>query len=205
MAKKKAATEPKHSPAPDEALPRLRLEYIDPAQLAQNPRNWRTHPESQLSALTDVISEVGWAGAALYNERTGRLIDGHARQKIGVTQGAKEIPVLIGSWTEAQEAKILATLDPIAAMAEADQTKLDELLREVETGSEALAAMLDQLAQNNGIVPGEEEEAGGPGEEPASNYREQYGVIVICDGEQHQKEVYDRLAEMGFNCKVVVT
>lgn len=129
-----------------EETPALRLEWRDPAELAENPRNWRTHPESQLAALTDVISEVGWAGAALYNEATGRLIDGHARQKIGLAQGTKKIPVLVGSWTEAQEAMILATLDPIAGMAGADAEKLDELLRDVETGSESLAAMLDELA-----------------------------------------------------------
>ena len=131
----------------------LRLEWMSPAELADNPANWRTHPDAQVAALTDVISEVGWAGACLYNERTGRLIDGHARKKLAHAQGTEKIPVLIGSWDEATEKKILATLDPLAALAEADKGKLDALLREVETGSEALSAMLAKLAEDAGVIP----------------------------------------------------
>lgn len=38
-----------------------------------------------------------------------------------------------------------------------------------------------------------------------TTYREQYGVIVVCDGERHQKRVYDQLKSVGLKCKVVVT
>lgn len=133
-------------------MPPLRLEYLDPATLADNGRNWRTHPKAQLDALGDVIAEVGWAGALLYNEQLGRLVDGHARKKIP-TKG-QPVPVLIGSWTEAEEAKILATLDPIAAMAESDSAALDALLRDVDTGSEALQTMLGNLAKSAGLYAG---------------------------------------------------
>lgn len=37
------------------------------------------------------------------------------------------------------------------------------------------------------------------------NYKEQYGVIVICKDEAEQKEVYDRLHSEGYECKVVTT
>jgi hypothetical protein len=39
-----------------------------------------------------------------------------------------KIPVLVGSWSEQDEAKILATLDPIATMAQIDRTALESLL-----------------------------------------------------------------------------
>lgn len=146
----------KVSNPPVEAPP-LRLEWRDADELAENPANWRTHPQGQVDALRDVIGEVGWAGALLYNERTGRLIDGHGRKKIST---GKKVPVLIGSWDEAQENKILATLDPIAAMAGANAAQLDALLRGVETGSEAVAALLASLAEENGIIPGDEKPTG---------------------------------------------
>ena len=91
MAKRKLRTD---------ALPPLRLEWRSPAELNENPRNWRTHPDTQLAALADVIAEVGWAGACLFNERTGRLIDGHARKKIALKRGCELVPVLVGNWTE---------------------------------------------------------------------------------------------------------
>src|ERR1041384_136856 len=76
--------------------PALRLEWRSPAELADNPRNWRRHPHTQLAALGDVLAEVGWAGACLFNEATGRLIDGHARRKVALDQGAAKVRVLVG-------------------------------------------------------------------------------------------------------------
>lgn len=35
------------------------------------------------------------------------------------------------------------------------------------------------------------------------SYREQYGVIVICRGESHQREIYERLKKEGLTLKVV--
>jgi DNA modification methylase len=137
----------KQSGEPD-ANPPLRLEYRSPAELAENPKNWRRHPASQIAALGGVLSEVGWDGACLYNEATGRLIDGHARRKVALEQGAATVPVLVGSWTPEQEAKILATLDPVGGMATADPVALDALLREVNTGCAELQQMLDDLWQD---------------------------------------------------------
>jgi hypothetical protein len=143
MAKKRQETRKLTEATPAAELPKLRLEYLDPAELESNPANWRDHPQRQLNAIEDVISEVGWAGALLYNERTKRLIDGHARKE--KFQG-KKVPVLIGSWTEEEEKKILATLDPIGAMGEANQAALAELLPTISTQSDAVNALLIELS-----------------------------------------------------------
>lgn len=124
----------------------LRLEYLDPADLSANPANWRTHPKNQTSTLKDVISEVGWAGALLYNEATGRLIDGHARKEIF---HGERVPVLIGSWTEEQEQLILATLDPLATIAGTDQEKLDDLISEISSKSEQVQQFLDSISSHS--------------------------------------------------------
>lgn len=36
-------------------------------------------------------------------------------------------------------------------------------------------------------------------------YREQFGVIVICRGEEHHKAVYEQLVALGHKCKAVRT
>jgi hypothetical protein len=36
-------------------------------------------------------------------------------------------------------------------------------------------------------------------------YKEQYGVIVICESEQEQERVYTTLRDQGYTCRVVVT
>lgn len=35
------------------------------------------------------------------------------------------------------------------------------------------------------------------------NYKEQYGVIVICSDEKQQQEVYDKLLAEGYKLKIV--
>lgn len=195
-------------PAKSEAQeqPSLRLEWRTPQELAENPRNWRTHPASQTKALQGVMQEVGWAGALLFNEASGRLIDGHARRKLALEQGSEKVPVLVGSWTEAQERIILASLDPIAGMAETDDAMLKALIDEVSQETPEMAALLEEIA---GAKAGED--AGGvdpnaTGGDPGDGgYAEQYGVIVACRTEGEQREVYERLTSEGLDCKVVVT
>ena len=132
----------------EDTAPSLRLEWRDPKELADNPENWRRHPYQQIAALKDIIAEVGWAGALLYNERTKRLIDGHARKKLAAKDG--KVPVLIGSWTEDQERKILLTLDPIAAMAEGDKGAIEKLLSQVQFSSQSIGPLLEKIAGEPG-------------------------------------------------------
>lgn len=128
------------------------LRRVKASELIPNPRNWRTHPKQQMDALRGILAEVGFAGAELARELSDgslQLIDGHARAEIA---GDAKIPVLILDVTESEANKILATFDPLGAMAEADASKLDDLLREVQTGNQALANMLAELAKENDLI-----------------------------------------------------
>jgi DNA modification methylase len=119
--------------------------------LRPNPRNWRTHPEKQLNAIRGVLAEVGFAGAELARELedgTLELIDGHARAEVA---GTAEVPVLVLDVNEAEANKILATFDPIGAMADSDAAKLDAVLRDVETANEDLSQMIADLANEAGL------------------------------------------------------
>ena len=121
------------------------LRRVKASDLVANPRNWRTHPQEQQDALRGVLAEVGYADALLVREAPEGLvlIDGHLRA--GLDPDAK-VPVLVLDVTAEEADKIMLTLDPLAAMAEADQKKLGELLREIETGSDAVQSLLNSLA-----------------------------------------------------------
>lgn len=43
----------------------LRLVWMDPAELADNPANWREHPEAQVAVVEELLDQAGWAGACL--------------------------------------------------------------------------------------------------------------------------------------------
>lgn len=122
-----------------------------PDQLLANPKNARRHPQAQQQALADVLDEVGVVQRVIVNQRTGYVVDGHARIALALRQGQPTIPVVYVDLDEREEALILATLDPISAMATTDAAALDELLRDVHTGSAALQTMLDDLATEAGL------------------------------------------------------
>ncbi len=131
------------------------LRRVRAGDLAQNPKNWRAHPKAQQDALRGLLAEIGYADALLARELSDgqlMLIDGHLRAE---TTPDSIVPVLVLDVDEAEAAKLLLTLDPLAAMADADTAKLDALLREVQTSNEALAGMLDELAQESGVIPAE--------------------------------------------------
>lgn len=134
------------------------LRRVPASELLPNPKNWRTHPKEQQEALRGILAEVGIADAVLARETPAglMLIDGHLRAE---TAPDAMMPVLILDVDEAEADKILATLDPLAAMAEADAVKLDGLLREIDTGSEALQKMIADLAESNDMYDVSEAEA----------------------------------------------
>src|SRR5919201_2122671 len=100
------------------------LRRVRAAELRPNPRNWRVHPPAQQDALRGVLAEVGYADALLARELadgTLMLIDGHLRAE---TTPDAVVPVLVLDVDEAEADKLLATLDPLAALAETDSEAL---------------------------------------------------------------------------------
>jgi len=130
------------------------LEYVNAADLTPHPGNWRDHPKAQVEALQGVLSEVGIAGALLAyrSERQGGalvVIDGHLRKDAA----PQKWPVLILDVDDAEADYLLAVVDPLAAMATADAGALDALLSSVQSGEEAVQAMLAKLGEDAGIFP----------------------------------------------------
>lgn len=123
----------------------------NPEQLLANPSNWRIHPKHQQDALEAVLNEVGWVQRVIVNQRTAHVVDGHLRVSLALRRDEKTVPVLYVDLSEQEEALILATIDPLSALAATDKEKLDELLREVETGEPALQLMLSELAGKSGL------------------------------------------------------
>lgn len=117
-------------------------------EIRANIKNWRKHPKFQRDALEGVLREVGWVQDVIVNQQTQRLVDGHLRVALAIEKGEKLIPVKVVDLTEAEEALVLATIDPITSMAETDAGALDALLREVKTGEAALQSLLSDLYEN---------------------------------------------------------
>lgn len=123
-------------------------------QFTANPLNWRVHPKKQQLAVAASLRDLGWIDVAIENVTTGNLVDGHERVWQALRNGG-DVPYIQVELSPEEEAQALATLDPITGMATADAGILEELLRHVSTGEEAIQEMLGELAAQQS-VPAEE-------------------------------------------------
>lgn len=118
---------------------------VPASELRPHPSNWRTHPPAQRNALQGALAEIGIADAVLARKLPDgslQLIDGHLRTEIA---GDTPLPVLVLDLDESEAAQLLATLDPLAAMAGTDADKLADVLGQFETRNADLQALLDGL------------------------------------------------------------
>src|SRR3990172_4465571 len=178
------------------------LRRVKASPLRPHPQNWRTHPVAQQDALRGLLAEVGYAAALVARELPDgslELIDGHLRAEI--TPDA-EAPVLVVDLDDREAAKLLAVLDPLAALAETNEDGRAVLPAEVETESEALRKMLDGLlrAPPDDLVA--DDAAQGP--PPEVDLPEAYQVVVECRDEAQQKEVYQRMIAEGYKCRLLM-
>jgi len=120
---------------------------VDPSLLVPNPVNWRSHPAEQQRAVAGALSEVGWVTEVIVNRVTGHVVDGHLRIELALAAQEPLVPVTYVELTEDEERLVLATLDPLSAMAAAEATSLSELLAGLEPADGALRALLDGLAR----------------------------------------------------------
>ncbi len=118
---------------------------VAPDQLLANPANWRTHPVAQRPALRGSLSEVGWVAQVMVNQRTGYVVDGHARIEEALSRGEPSVPVLYVDLSAEEEALVLATLDPIGAMAEQSTERLEALLADITVDDAGLQALLASM------------------------------------------------------------
>ena len=127
------------------------LRRVRADELLPNPKNWRMHPREQQDALRGVLSEIGMADAVLARELADgqlMLVDGHLRTDVAVDA---KIPVLVLDVNEEEADKLLATIDPLAEMAEMNKEALADLIGDVESTNAAVADMLENLAKASGM------------------------------------------------------
>ncbi|WP_425154956.1 transposase [Candidatus Palauibacter sp.] len=115
------------------------------------------------------LARVGYVDAVIARETPAGLVlvDGHLRADLAADA---EIPVLVVDIDEGEAAEVLATLDPLAAAAGADETALAELLAGLpdDDGLDELLGGIHDLPATIGEDPSPAEEPLGSPPEPRS-------------------------------------
>ncbi len=124
--------------------------------LQEAPWNFRKHGSDQRSAFEGTVDEIGWYGYPdVFETADGTLMicDGHLRKSFLLEHYGKNatIEVNVTDFNEEDAKKATLTHDPLAAMAEADEQILGELMAGLDIDNESLESMLAGLADEHGI------------------------------------------------------
>lgn len=191
--------------------------------------NPRKHTPEELEALRRAMAEFGDLGGIVFNRRTGNLIGGHQRRThlpddalIHVdgdrarrpnAQGTVAVGWIVvdGERWQYREVDVSPAREKAMNLA---ANRFGEGAWDYELLPDVLAGIGGELDLDlTGFTVPELEKIGVLEPDPlsldpgAGRYQEQYGVIVVCDDEPHQAEVYERLRELGVGreIRVVVT
>jgi hypothetical protein len=170
------------------------------------PHEWnpRTHTDAQRAALAALYAEIGFARSLLaYELPDGRLklIDGHLRQDLAPDM---EVDVEVLDVSDAEARALLLSLDPLAQLADYDNTALDRLRALCGTSSDAIANLWASIARTNAAVE-ESLATARTAKERSETIREQFLILVECDDEQTQIDLLQRFGQEGLKCKALVS
>ncbi len=172
-------------------------------QFLAHDLNARRHPNAQRDALRGSLNAVGWIAPVIVSQRSGKLLDGHARIEEALSRDESAlVPFVLVDVTEEEEAIVLGTFDPITGMATYDREALDTLLREIETNDAGLQNLLEDLAAKNNLIPSESKDEADTSSQVGGL---QFRVIVICESEMQQSELLERFESEGLNCQALIS
>ncbi len=214
------------SPAPraqklfdTEAKP-LVVTYLPLKSLIPYARNSRTHSRSNIQKIKASLVEYGWATSMGIAD--GGMLYGHGRLSAALELADEGVPIpfnpdpLLGPTVDLSH---LNEMQRRAYVIQDNRSALDagwdeDLLRfemgELKNAGFDLSLTGFDLPELTNILTGQSAEPAKDEEEEASpadagNYKEQYGVIVMCTGEDHQKVVFEKLKDMGMDVRIVAT
>lgn len=123
------------------------VEKVKVSQLRPAPFNFREHPEEQRRAFREIMREIGFAGAFLGRKRKDgkiELIDGHLRRE-ELPKNA-QVTVVITDLNRKEAKHLISVFDTVGDLATVDQTKFEELMKEVNFDSHDLMKMLEETS-----------------------------------------------------------
>ena len=165
----------------------------------KNPRK----NDDAVEYVANSIKEFGFK-VPIVIDKDGVIVAGHTRYKASKKLGIEKVPCIIADDLTPEQIKAYRLADN--KVSEKSEWNFDLLQDELSEIGEIID--MDMFDFDLTAEDGEEEDANG--DEPIStgtsfNYKEQYGVIVICKDEREQEKIYNSLMEEGYECRVVTT
>jgi ParB-like chromosome segregation protein Spo0J len=172
---------------------KLQVEYVSIDEIKTYENNAKLHPAEQIEQIKESIKEFGF-NDPIAIDKDNVIIEGHGRYIACKELGITEVPIIrLNELSDEQKRAYMLVHNKLTMNTDFD----------IELLNDELENIFDIDMSKFDFDLGEDEEKENDITEPTFNYKEQYGVIVMCKNEVEQEEIYNRLTEEGYECKVV--
>jgi len=176
----------------------LKVEYVPIDEISTYENNAKIHTGEQIEQIKKSIQEFGFNDPiAVWKNNV--IIEGHGRLIAASELGMEKVPIIrLDNLTDEQRKAYMLVHNKLTMNTGFD---FDVLEQELEALSQ-----IDMSEFGFDTMQMPDTEAGQVAATEATSsydYHEQYGVIVICDGEEMQEHVFNELSGKGYNCRVV--
>lgn len=177
----------------------MKIEYKNIEDIIPYENNPRKNDDA-VDYVANSIKEFGFK-VPIIVDKDNVIVTGHTRYKASSKLGLEKVPVIYADDLTEEQIKAFRIADnKVSEFSTWDLDKLEIELGELdfnmsEFGFENLNIDEDNYEEENEDI--------GNTDESNFNYKEQYGVIVMCSSEEEQEKIYNKLIQDGYDCKVV--
>ena len=155
----------------------------------KNPRK----NDSAVDAVANSISQFGFKVPVVI-DKDNVIVCGHTRYKAAKKLGLDKVPCVVADDLTQEQIKAYRLAD----------NKVSELAEwDIDLLGEELDGIFDIDMSDFGFNLEEEEETQTERKDLSDKVGETYEVIIECDNEEQQAEIYEKLRKEGLTCRVL--
>ena len=174
----------------------MKIEYKNIEDVIPYENNPRKNDDA-VDYVANSIKEFGFK-VPIIIDKENVVVTGHTRLKAAEKLGLSKVPVIYADDLTEEQIKAFRIADN--KVSEFSSWDLDKLDLELEDITIDMSDFGFENLNVDGII---DDEPIDETTETGFNYKEQYGVIVMCKNEEEQEKIYNHLTEEGYECKVV--
>lgn len=177
------------------------------AKVKPYAKNAKNHPPEQITHLAMLLSRHGFDQPIVVDAK-GVVIKGHGRLLAARELGMSEVPVIVRKLSKAHAAEARIADNKVADYGWNFDALVADVVGNLSEGLDpaVIGFSLEQLGLSEGGEPGAPAtpDAIDAALGASAAFGSQYGVIVICESEDQQRDVFEALQADGHKCRVVV-
>ena len=176
----------------------IKVEYVSIDKIKPYQRNARKHDSKSIEVIANSISEFGMADPIAVWGKENIVIEGHGRLLALKQLGYDKAPIIhLDYLTDEQRRAYTLAHNKTAEFSEWDMELLTDEAESIFN--------IDLSDFGFDLSEDEEEQPTAPTERKdlSDKVGETYEVIIECDSEEQQAEIYERVRKEGLSCRVL--